>query len=129
MIHVGKTKYPAGRHLRNSDQTEPPSIGLADTLKRLNFNINRCTTGTPPRLNRETIDLSVTEVKSSDAVIQPFSFVHEWENFQPPNKLLDCYMTATNKKTHEVIERNREKLPTFEGHGGKGQGPRYCPAI
>lgn len=38
-------------------------------------------------------------------------------------------MTATNKKTHEVIERNRDKLPTFEGHGGKGQGPRYCPAI
>lgn len=56
MIHIGRIKYPAGRHLRDSDKTEPPSIGLADTFRRLKFPVNRATTGTPPRLKKNTIN-------------------------------------------------------------------------
>lgn len=53
---MGKKTYPAGRHLRDSPLTEPPSIGLADTFKRLKFPVSRLTTGTPPRLKKNTIN-------------------------------------------------------------------------
>lgn len=87
------------------------------------------TTGTPPRLDGKTIDYSQLQIQGSDDPIQPFNFVHEWTGYSPNRKLLNCHLTTTNSDTHAIIEQYRHLLPEFEGNGGKGQGPRYCPAI
>jgi tRNA uridine 5-carboxymethylaminomethyl modification enzyme len=111
MIHIGKTKYPAGRHIRNSEQVEPPSTELSKTFERYQFPLGRLTTGTPPRLDGRTINYSILQRQGSDDPIQPFSFVHEFEGFKPVHPLIDCYMTATNASTHKIIEENRHLLP------------------
>lgn len=97
MIHIGKVKYPAGRHLRDSAETEPPSIALADTFKRLNFPINRATTGTPPRLKKNTINYDGLESHGSDNPIEPFNFVHEFNKYKPEHELILCHLTYTNQ--------------------------------
>ncbi len=76
MIHIGKMKYPAGRHMRDSNSTQPPSIGLADTFRKLNFPVFRATTGTPPRLKKNTINYTGLTPQGSDDPVQPFNFVH-----------------------------------------------------
>jgi tRNA uridine 5-carboxymethylaminomethyl modification enzyme len=81
MIHIGRKSYPAGRHLRDSPEVEAPSVGLAYTFKKLRFPMGRATTGTPPRLDSNTIDYSRTARQGSDEQIQPFSFVHEYNGF------------------------------------------------
>ena len=91
--------------------------------------MGRSTTGTPPRIDSRTIDFSGLESQGSDDPIQPFSFLHDFEGFVPPHKLIRCYRTKTNADTHAVIEKYRHLLPTFEGNNGEGTGPRYCPAI
>lgn len=58
VIHIGNVKYPAGRHRRDSDEVEPASIGLSETINKLRFRLGRCKTGTPPRLHIESIDFS-----------------------------------------------------------------------
>ena len=127
-VHIGKESYWAGRHIRNSSDVEPPSIALADTLKR-HLTISRLTTGTPPRLDGRTINWSILEPQPSDQPVRPFHYPHEYLGFTPPNPLITCYLTRTNRTGHYVMVRNRHLLPTFEGNEGKGQGPRYCPAI
>jgi tRNA uridine 5-carboxymethylaminomethyl modification enzyme len=129
VCHIGKKKFPAGRFIRNSDKLESPSIGLADTLKRFQFNIGRLTTGTPPRLHKDSINYKDLEYQCSDDLIKPFSFIHEFEGFKPRHQLLPCHITRTNEKTHSVIEANRKHLPEFQANEGRGVGPRYCPAI
>jgi len=88
VCHIGFKKYPAGRHIRDSDLTEPPSIGLAETLQRYNFPLGRLTTGTPPRLLSQSINYEGLATQGSDDPISPFSFVHEFEGFAPPNRLV-----------------------------------------
>lgn len=63
MIHIGNVKYPAGRHRRDSDEVEPASIGLADTIAKIGFRLGRCKTGTPPRLHIGSVDFSGLEVQ------------------------------------------------------------------
>lgn len=93
MVHIGRLSYPAGRHLRDSEEVEPPSVGLALTLKRLQFPMGRLTTGTPPRIDARTIDYSKTDLRTPDDPIQPFSFVHEFSGFKPRHGAINCHLT------------------------------------
>jgi len=128
-VHCGTEKYPAGRHKRDSAEVEPPSVGLALTLERLRFPLSRLTTGTPPRLDGRTIDYSGLDRQYSDDPPKPFSYLNDERGVLQRDHLICCYLTATHKPTHDLINQHRHLLPTFEANGGKGQGPRYCPAI
>jgi tRNA uridine 5-carboxymethylaminomethyl modification enzyme len=129
MIHVGTEKYAAGRHKRDSADVEPPSVALAKTLERLRFPISRLTTGTPPRLDSRTINYSGMEAQHSDDPPQPFSYMNDARGVLQKANLVVCHQTYTHKPTHDMIELHRHLLPTFQANEGKGQGPRYCPAI
>ena len=101
-----------------------PSIGLADSLRKLGLELRRFKTGTPPRVNRRSIDFSKMELQPGDAQAEPFSFrtEHRVENSAV------CYLTYTNEKTHEIIRRNLSRSPMYDGTIS-GVGPRYCPSI
>ena len=89
--------------MRDSDQVEPPSIGLAHTFKRLNFPMGRSTTGTPPRLRKSTINYSGLSFHGSDDPVQALSFIHEFCGFKPKHDTIECHMTETNVHTHKII--------------------------
>ena len=108
---------------------EPPSVGLAATLERLKFPLGRLTTGTPPRLDGRTIAYDGLEQQWSDDPPPVFSYANDARGVLQADKLVCCHRTATQAATHAVIEKFRHLLPTFEAHGGKGKGPRYCPSI
>ena len=100
------------------------SIGLSDCLKAMGLPMRRFKTGTPPRINRRSVDFSKMELQPGDAVPEPFSFSTTGE----VNNRAVCYLTYTNEKTHEVIRANLDKSPLFDGTI-QGVGPRYCPSI
>lgn len=118
MIHIGDKKTPAGR------VGEEPSHGLSKTLERYNFSLSRLKTGTPPRILRSSINYSELEAQPSDEVPQPFSYLNE--SISVPQ--ISCFITYTNKKTHEIIKNNLDKSAMYGGHIA-GVGPRYCPSI
>lgn len=97
---------------------------LSECLKKLGINLVRFKTGTPARINRRSIDFSKMEVQKGDQGIEAFSFEDEPKDFEQ----VDCYLTYTNAKTHEIIRQNLHRSPLY---GGKieGTGPRYCPSI
>ncbi len=101
-----------------------PSIGLADNLRELGLHLRRFKTGTPPRVNRRSIDFSKMELQPGDEVAEPFSFRTE---HKPYNEAV-CYLTYTNEKTHEIIRANLHRSPMYDGTIS-GVGPRYCPSI
>ena len=101
-----------------------PSIGLADDLRELGLPLRRFKTGTPPRVNRRSIDFSKMELQPGDETPEPFSFRTE---HQPHNAAV-CYLTYTNEKTHEIIRENLHRSPMYDGTIS-GVGPRYCPSI
>ena len=101
-----------------------PSIGLADDLRELGLPLRRFKTGTPPRVNRRSIDFSKMELQPGDETPEPFSFRTE---HQPHNAAV-CYLTYTNEKTHEIIRQNLHRSPMYDGTIS-GVGPRYCPSI
>ena len=101
-----------------------PSIGLADDLRALGLPLRRFKTGTPPRVNRRSIDFSKMELQPGDETPEPFSFRTE---HQPHNAAV-CYLTYTNEKTHEIIRQNLHRSPMYDGTIS-GVGPRYCPSI
>lgn len=129
MIHLGRERYPAGRHRRDSSDTEPPSVGLALTLENLDFPMGRLTTGTPARLRKSTIDFGQLEQQPTDEVAELFSFMHMGATPRNHGNMVMCHLTRTNEETHKIVASNFDKLPTFVGNGGRGQGPRSCPAI
>jgi tRNA uridine 5-carboxymethylaminomethyl modification enzyme len=100
---------------------------LSENLKKLGFQLGRLKTGTPPRLNKNSIDFSYLEPQSGDEVPIPFSFYYKPNPF-PYLPQVNCYITYTNDKTHEIIEENFDKSPMFTGLI-QGVGPRYCPSI
>lgn len=118
LIHVGKTKIPAGRF------GDAPSLSLAEFMRTMGLRVGRLKTGTTPRLDARTIDWSQTEAQHSDEDIIPFSFASD-KIAQP---LLPCYITYTNATTHEVIRRHLSESPLYSGEI-VGIGPRYCPSI
>ena len=97
---------------------------LSECLKRLGINLIRFKTGTPARINRRSIDFSKMEVQKGDEEVEAFSFDDELKPF----KQVDCYLTYTNEKTHDIIRKNLHRSPLYAGKI-EGTGPRYCPSI
>jgi tRNA uridine 5-carboxymethylaminomethyl modification enzyme len=118
LMHIGMESFQAGR------AGEFPSIGLSDSLKDLGLRIGRLKTGTPPRLDARTIDFSKTVPQYGDEPPHPFSYSTE----KITNPQLPCYITYTNKNTHEIIKSSLDRSPLYSGVI-KGVGPRYCPSI
>ncbi len=101
-----------------------PSHGLADDLRSLGLHLRRFKTGTPPRINRRSIDFSKMELQPGDDKAEPFSFRTE----NRVNNTAVCYLTYTNEKTHAIIRENLSRSPLYDG-SISGVGPRYCPSI
>ena len=125
-VHVGLTSYPAGRHKRDSAETEAPSQGLAATLAR-HFTLRYFTTGTPPRLAHDSIDYEGLEAQHSDDPPRPFSHLNT--AVRNAAALIPTHLTHTTPATHAIISAHRHLLPRFRGYAGAGKGPRNCPAI
>ncbi|MDD5560963.1 MAG: tRNA uridine-5-carboxymethylaminomethyl(34) synthesis enzyme MnmG [Candidatus Omnitrophica bacterium] len=118
LLHVGLRHFSGGRI------NERASIGLADNLRELGFGLLRFKTGTCPRLDKNTIDFSGLIRHSGDAHPRPFSF----STARLKQKQIPCYITYTNKKTHEIISANLDRSPLYSGKI-KATGVRYCPSI
>ena len=101
-----------------------PSVGLADNLRTLGLRLRRFKTGTPPRVNRRSIDFSKMEVQPGDETAEPFSF----RTTHKVNNSAVCYLTYTNEETHRIIRENLYRSPMYDGTIS-GVGPRYCPSI
>jgi tRNA uridine 5-carboxymethylaminomethyl modification enzyme len=118
VIHIGERQMPAGRI------GEAPSVGLAQTLGRLGLPLGRLKTGTPPRLDRRTIDWDDLPADHGDAVPEPFSTL----TATLPLPQIACRVTGTTPATHELIRANLHRSAVYGGRIS-GSGPRYCPSI
>jgi tRNA uridine 5-carboxymethylaminomethyl modification enzyme len=124
LIHIGPEQHPAGR------AGEPPSCELAESLKSFGFEYGRLKTGTPPRLDRATIDFSrqvergTFTVERGDDPPVPFSFltsaIHRAQ--------IDCYLLHTTDRVRDLVRANIDRSPLFNGQI-RGIGPRYCPSL
>ena len=119
LIHVGLTHHTAGR------AGEPAATTLAARLRELKLPVGRLKTGTPPRLDRRSVDLSVMDVQPGDSPEPVFSFMGE--RAMHPEQL-PCWITHTNERTHDIIRSALDRSPMFTGVI-QGIGPRYCPSI
>ncbi len=117
-VITGECAYPSGPDGMH------PAEGLSDCLRKLGLSLRRFKTGTPPRVNRRSIDFSKMELQPGDAVPVPFSFTTE----KTPENQAVCYLTYTNAETHRVIRENLSRSPLYSGVI-EGVGPRYCPSI
>jgi tRNA uridine 5-carboxymethylaminomethyl modification enzyme len=129
LIHCGERTYPAGRAVAgkssfSGDGAEPPSVGLAETLRRIGFNMGRLKTGTPPRLHGRTIDWKNLDIQHGDDPPSPFSFLTR--AITTPQ--INCHITRTTRATHEIIRANLARAPMYSGQI-ESRGPRYCPSI
>src|SRR5262245_39676506 len=118
-IHVGLDNYQGGR------AGDPPSNRLAARLREMPFRVGRLKTGTPPRIDGRSIDFSVMLRQSSDVPLPVFSFLGRAE--EHPQQI-DCFITQTNERTHEIIRAATDRSPMFTGVI-EGVGPRYCPSV
>ena len=118
VIHIGDQQTPAGR------VGETPSYGISKTLETHNFMLARLKTGTPPRIDKNSINFVGLEEQPGDTPPQPFSYMNN--EIKVPQ--IHCYITYTNQKTHEVIKNNLHKSAMYGGYI-EGVGPRYCPSI
>lgn len=118
LIHCGEKKIPAGR------VGDAPAVGLALALEKQKFDLGRLKTGTPARLDGDTIDWSQLEPQHGDAVPVPFSTLTD--KITLPQ--IACYITHTNERTHEIIRANLHRAPMYSGQI-ESRGPRYCPSI
>ncbi len=117
-IFIGEYRANMGR------LAEFSAYGLDKTLLSLGFEMGRLKTGTPARIHKKSVDFSKTEVQFGDSDIIPFSF----SNGNLDKSQLSCYVTYTNKRTHEIISENMHLSPLYSGEI-VGNGPRYCPSI
>src|SRR5688500_2054053 len=118
LIHIGPEQRPAGRF------GEPPSTDLAQSLKNFGFKWGRLKTGTPPRLDRRSIDFSRFQVEPGDDPPVPFSFATR----QLDRPQVACHVLYTSDRVHELVRANIGKSPLFNGQIS-GIGPRYCPSL
>ena len=100
------------------------SLPLTDCLIKLGLSLRRFKTGTPPRVNRRSVDFSKMELQEGDEVPVPFSFSTQ----EPPKNVAVCYLTYTNEETHRIIRANLDRSPLYNGTIAS-TGPRYCPSI
>ena len=119
LIHIGETQFAAGRAGEFSAEK------LSDSLRGLGFELGRLKTGTTPRIDKRSIDLTNCERQESEPGVGPFSFMTD-HSLRP--ELLPCWLTYTNDLTADVIRRNLERSAMYGGRI-KGVGPRYCPSI
>ena len=117
-IFVGLRSYSAGR------LGEKAAYGLSESLISHGINIKKLKTGTPPRVDKRTIDYSKMTLQPGDSELNFYSFKPD----RPIRPQVPCYLTRTNEKTHEIIRANLDKSPMFKGLI-QGVGPRYCPSI
>ena len=118
-IFIGETSFEGG------PDGVFPSNRLSNVLEKLNIKLIRFKTGTPARVNKNTIDFSKMEIQNGDENIEAFSFD---DKIDSNKEQLPCYLTYTNEKTHEIIRNNLSRSPLYAG-AIKGTGPRYCPSI
>ena len=118
LIHIGEKQTPAGRF------DEKPSTGLSEQLEKFKLQIGRLKTGTPPRLDGDTINYDDLEMQPADDEPSYFSFLTN----KLQNRQIKCGMTYTNDAVHKIISENISKSAMYSGNI-KGVGPRYCPAI
>jgi tRNA uridine 5-carboxymethylaminomethyl modification enzyme len=118
LIHIGETQIPAGRY------DEKPSTGLSEQLAKFKMQIGRLKTGTPPRLDGNTINYDDLEMQPADDDHYYFSFLTN----KIKNKQIKCGMTYTNSEVHKIISDNISRSAMYSGNI-KGVGPRYCPSI
>jgi tRNA uridine 5-carboxymethylaminomethyl modification enzyme len=118
LIHIGEKKIKAGRFGENA------SYKLSDSFRELNFELGRLKTGTPPRLDGDTIDFDKCEIQPGDDPLPLFSYNSKREPFEQ----IPCYLTYTTAKTKKIISANYKTSPIFSGQI-KSTGPRYCPSI
>ncbi|MCD7803284.1 MAG: tRNA uridine-5-carboxymethylaminomethyl(34) synthesis enzyme MnmG [Clostridiales bacterium] len=129
-VVVATGTYLGGRTIVGEvSQTSGPdglqaALKLTESLQRLGLSLRRFKTGTPPRVNRRTVDFSKMERQEGDPDPEPFSFQTETV---PENRAV-CYLTYTNGRTHDIIRANLHRSPLFSG-AIQGVGPRYCPSI
>jgi len=118
LIHIGEWQIPAGR------VGEAPAMGLSQTLGRAGFTLGRLKTGTPPRLDGDTIDWQALEMQSGDDPPEPFSVLTD----RIANPQIQCAITRTTPATHGIIRANVHRSPMYSGQI-QSKGPRYCPSI
>jgi tRNA uridine 5-carboxymethylaminomethyl modification enzyme len=124
LVHIGREQHPSGR------ASEPPSHELADSIRAIGFECGRLKTGTPPRLDRASIDFGrrvgdgTFTVERGDDPAVPFSF--ETTAIQRPQ--IDCYLLHTNDRVRSIVRANVDRSPLFNGQI-RGIGPRYCPSL
>jgi tRNA uridine 5-carboxymethylaminomethyl modification enzyme len=118
LIHIGERQIPAGR------VGEAPALGLSRTLERAGFALGRLKTGTPPRLDGDTIDWAAVERQPGDEPPEAFSVLTE----RIVNPQVECGITRTTPATHDIIRQNVHRSPMYSGQI-KSRGPRYCPSI
>ena len=121
-ILVGSTRTRKGPH---GEQT---SNYLSDNLKKLGFNIKRLKTGTPPRIDKSSIDFSKTRIENGDSI--PYTFSFDNDVYYDVNNQVPCHLIYTTENTHNIIKQNLNKSSMYGGLDDiKGVGPRYCPSI
>ena len=118
-IHVGLENHAGGR------AGDPPSLRLAARLRELNLRVGRLKTGTPPRIDGRSIDWSVLTRQPGDVPTPVFSFLGSVSEHP---RQIDCFITHTNERTHEIIRSATDRSPMFTG-AIEGVGPRYCPSV
>ena len=118
-IFIGETSFESG------PDGVFPANKLSDILKKIGINLVRFKTGTPARINKNSIDFSKMEIQNGDEKPQAFSFEDKLDSNE---EQLPCYLTYTNQKTHDIIRANLHRSPLFSGVI-EGTGPRYCPSI
>ncbi len=119
VIHIGLENHKGGR------AGDPPSIRLAERLRELNLPVGRLKTGTPPRIDARTVDFSVMTVQAGDTPLPVMSYMG---NVAMHPRQINCYITHTNERTHDIIRGGLDRSPMYSGVI-EGVGPRYCPSI
>ena len=118
VMHTGPKQTPGGRY------GEQSCLGITPDLRKLGLTLQRLKTGTPARLDKDSIDFSVCQRQDGDEIPKPFSFMTK--DFQPDQ--VPCYITHTTQETHRILRKNLDKAPLYSGQI-KSIGPRYCPSI